>query len=882
MKKTFMKSFWHYSVEYCFQELNSSRDGLSSEVVNKLSETFVKKDTFLSKVKNEFPMYFRYYLSPLNIIFAFALIYSLYLGHYRDLLIISIIIIISTLISYFQERKIANIVSNLQNILDLKYFVLRDSKQTQIQRNQIVRGDIILFSAGEMIPCDALIVDDNNLFVDESSITGHNFPVRKHVAILDENTELSNRKNCLWDGSNVISGMCKALVINPPNETIYGKNKYSKKVNPISLFDTGVVSYEYYLLLISIVFSVIYLIFAYLLGRDPFESFVFAFALAAGIAPDLIPMIESISLSIAGTKLLKKGIISRNLQNIQVLGEIDVLCTDKTGTLTKGDIIINSIVDYNGKEDEFAKRLALINARFENGYTNSIDRVLREASFETFNNVQEVLNDKHRNINLNTFEEKLLNFSGRRFQKLSEIPFDFIRKRITVLVNCAEEFYHDPKTISVSELSQSVLMVSKGSFEQILSICNRVRLEDGSIVNIENYKIGITKSFEDFSIGGMRILALCYKAGLSINYDIENELDMIFAGFVLITDPIKEGLTDIFNTLSQQNIQHKIITGDNFTVAKVVAQSIGDYSPRIMTGSEFILLSQDEKDVLVKEIDVFAEMEPNQKEEIVNALKKSYKVGYLGDGINDVSAMRASDVAISIENALDIVRDAADIILLKGGLHEISNAVREGRFSYANSIKYIIIRTSVNFGSMVGIAIGAFTFPYLPMIFVQLFLLNLLTDIPFLAMSNDYVSDDSLMEQDKWSLFNIQRYMVVFGLFIAGYNLVSMWMLHIIFRFTEMQFQSSWFVQLILIEILTIFILRSKNLFIYSKPSLSLLLFSGLAIILALLIPYLPIGEYFEISFVSVSVLIGIFFSILFYSILAGYVKDWYIKKYGF
>ncbi|MCX6351418.1 MAG: HAD-IC family P-type ATPase, partial [Bacteroidetes bacterium] len=566
------------------------------------------------------------------------------------------------------------------------------------------------------------------------------------------------------------------------------------------------------------------------------ESALFALALAVGMAPELLPAITTIAMSAGAKRMLEKKVIVKKLASIQNLGEVNLLCTDKTGTITEGAIKVSGIVDSLGVENEFVKTLAIWNATFETGYANPIDDALKKLMLE----------------------------SKITPTKIGEVPYDFIRKRLSIAVNTTTE----------------KLLISKGAFTQILSICTQVKLSNETIEDIALHKDEIEKKFEQFGIDGLRAIGICYK---NINVEAiakEDEREMIFAGFILLQDPVKVGIIETIKELKTLQVDLKIITGDNKNVAKSIALSIGIKNPVVMSGEELFKTNPEALKQLVVETHIFAEVEPQQKERIIQALRETYTVAYMGDGINDVSAINAADVGISVENAVDVAREAADFVLMEKNLMVLVDGIREGRKTFANTLKYIFINTGSTFGNMFSVAIASLLLPFLPMLPKQILLTNFITDFPYLTIASDNVDKEQLDRPGKWDLKFIRNYMIIFGIHSSLFDVITFLTLFFVLKVKESAFQTAWFIESILTELFILFIIRTHKNFFRSKPGKYLFILSNIGLVLTVALPYLPFAN--QVGLVPLPLLNfgAMLIIVAAYIITADLLKVWFFKRF--
>ncbi len=830
------KNFWSFDTGYWFEQLNSSDLGLNSIATRQSHPLSGKPQNLYSHFGKVFMLFIKQFTSPLVLLLIGAAILSIFLGDTSDVYIILFIVLSTGLLSFFQERNANRVVEKLQSIITLKSTVLRKGEQQQINSKDVASGDIIILKAGDIIPADCLVVEANELHVNEASLTGESYPVRKYPGTLQEHTELSKRTNCLWEGANIVSGSAKALAINTGADTIFGSIARSASATVETTFEKGIKDFGFFLMKITLILSLFILIVNLLAHKNIIESALFALALAVGMAPELLPAITSIAMSAGASRMLAKRVIVKKLASIQNLGEVDLLCTDKTGTITEGTIEVVGLIDAWEKDSPLVKKLAFLNASFETGYTNPIDEALKNISFET----------------------------RPEAEKIGEIPYDFIRKRLSIAVKVDAE-----KTL-----------ICKGAFKQILSICTKVVLPDGNIESISSYQPAIESKFEQFGIDGLRVIGICYKNITAESILMDDEKEMIFAGFIVFEDPVKIGITETIDELKKLQVDLKIITGDNKNVAKSIGSKIGIINPVVLTGQEIFNTSPEALKLLVKQTHIFAEVEPQQKERILQALRKSYTVAYIGDGINDVSAITAADVGISVENAVDVAREAADFVLMEKDLMVVVDGIKEGRKTFANTLKYIYISTGSTFGNMFSVAVASLILPFLPMLPQQILLTNFITDFPYLTIASDNVDKEQLEKPGKWNLKIISRYMVIFGIHSSIFDLITFLTLLFVLKVKESAFQTGWFIESSLSELFILFIIRTHKNFFKSQPAKYLFILSIIGLVVTLGLPYSPFAN--DLGLVPLPLVsLGAIVSILaVYIITADLLKVWFFKRY--
>ena len=834
--QTVTDQFWQYDTNHWFQQLNCTDKGLSQATAEKILLQSGNQRSVQSSFQKDVLLFLSQFKSPLMLLLIGAVILSGFLGDTSDVFIILFIVISTGLLSFFQERNASKVVEKLQSMISLKTTVLRDGTAQEIISTQIVSGDILLFKAGDMVPADCLIIESNELHANEASLTGESYPVRKEAGVLDAHTELAKRINCLWEGSNIVSGNAKALVIHTGSTTIFGSIAQSASKTVETSFEKGIKDFGFFLMKITLVLSVFILIVNLLNHKTVIDSALFALALAVGMAPELLPAITTIAMSAGAKRMLAKKVIVKKLASIQNLGEVNLLCTDKTGTITEGAIKVSGLMNAFGNDSERVKELAFWNASLESGYSNPIDEALKQLQL------------------INTIQ----------IQKLGEVPYDFIRKRLSIAIQSEKE----------------KIIITKGAFTQIIGICSSVLLKDGTVDGLENYQSSIENKYQQFGESGLRAIGICYKNITADSLAKEDEHEMIFAGFILLKDPVKAGIIETLNELQKLQVGLKIITGDNKNVAASIALNIGITNPIVMTGETLSKTSGEALQQLVKQTHIFAEVEPQQKERIIQALRKTYTLAYMGDGINDVSAITAADVGISVENAVDVAREAADFVLMEKDLMVLVDGIKEGRKTFANTLKYIFINTGSTFGNMFSVAIASLILPFLPMLPKQILLVNFITDFPYLTVASDNVDIEQLDRPGKWDLKFIRNYMVIFGIHSSIFDVITFLTLLYVLKVKESVFQTGWFVESVLTQLFVLFILRTHKNFFKSKPGKYLFILSIVGMVITLLLPYLPFAATIGLSPLPLLNMCLMLLIVGGYIFTADLLKVWFFKKY--
>jgi Mg2+-importing ATPase len=835
------QAFWSLNAAELLAQLQTTPLGITSDEARQRLTRFGSNLLTPKKRSDSLALFLTQFKSPITLILLFAAGLSFFLHEHVNVLIILAIVFISGLLGFWQERGAANAIEKLLAIVQIKAMVLRDGSPIEIPVEEIVPGDVIILHGGNIIPGDCLILKSKDLFVDEATLTGETYPVEKSAGKLVKETRLGQRNNTLFMGTHVVSGSVKAVVVCTGTETEFGKVSERLKLRqPETEFERGVRRFGYFLMEITLLLVIsIFAINTYM-SRPVLEALLFSLALAVGLTPQLLPAIISVNLAHGAKRMAQQKVIVKRLASIENFGSMNVLCSDKTGTLTEGVVRLNSILDVEGKESEKVIFYAYLNAFFETGFTNPIDSAIR---------------------NYRQFD-----MSG--YQKMDEVPYDFIRKRLSILVS------KDKKHI----------MVTKGALTNVLSVCSSAQTSDGMIVDIATVKEQIQQAFEKQSSMGLRILGVAYRDVGSDPLITKNHEDaMTFLGFIVLFDPPKPGIADTINKLNQLGVSLKIITGDTKLVAANVSQLVGFSNSELLTGSDLRSMSDEALRKRVNDISIFAEVEPNQKERIILALKKSGNVvGYIGDGINDASALHAADVGISVDSAVDVAKDAADIVLLEKDLCVIVQGVREGRTTFANTLKYVFMATSANFGNMFSMAGISLFLPFFPLLPGQILLTNLMTDIPEMTIATDSVDSEMVDHPRRWDIGFIRNFMLVFGILSSVFDILTFGALFFILHATPDQFRTGWFIESVISASMIVLVIRTKKPFFKSIPGKYLSAATLLIVASAFLFPFMAIGKVFGFIPLPISFLLLMGVIVAFYIIAAEIVKAVFYRMVKF
>jgi Mg2+-importing ATPase len=874
----YSKTFWSVPESDLLQTLQTTPQGLTSEEAEQRLKTYGPNRLKAKRKASSLTLFLGQFKSPLILILIFAAGLSFFLTDPVDATIILVIIFASSLLGFWQERGATNAIEKLLAIVQLKATLLRDGSQKQIPFEEVVPGDVVILDAGDGIPGDCLILESKDLFVNEATLTGETYPVEKSVGVLSADQPLSQRTNTLFMGTNVVSGTAKAVVVNTATKTEFGKVSDRLRFRPPETeFEHGVRRFGFFLLevtlLLVIAIFVVNISTFYTTNQNTLEAniftivtsgasplaifvqfynsslatrsdilnfFLFALSLAVGLTPQLLPAIISVNLSHGARRMAKSKVIVKRLNSIENFGSMNVLCSDKTGTLTKGTVKLHSTLDLDGNGSEKVLLYSYINSFYETGFTNPIDQAIRE----------------HRHIDMSAY------------QKLDEVPYDFNRKRLSILVS--ENNTH--------------LMVTKGALDNVLAVCSSAETSNGKIVSIKAVHEQIQKSFKDLSEQGFRTLGVAYRdlgSGSTITKD--NEAEMTFLGLLIFEDPIKPGISKTVKKLEDLGITIKIITGDNRLVSENLCNRIGIPCKLILTGPELGKMSDEALLGQVNDVTVFAEVEPNQKERIIIALRKAGNVvGFMGDGINDASALHAADVGISVDSAVDVAKEAADIVLLEKDLNVLVQGVKEGRSTFANTIKYVFMASGNNFGNMFSMAGSSLVLSFLPMLPEQILLTNLLTDLPEMNIATDNVDQEFIDTPHRWNISFIRKFMILFGPLSSIFDYMTFGVLLFILGASPAEFRTGWFLESVVSAVLVVLVVRTRRPFFKSRPGKGLAITSAAIIIVTVIIPYTPLGTLFGFEPLTPEFLVLMGVIVLIYVVSAELTKRAFYKRVTF
>jgi Mg2+-importing ATPase len=844
--------------EGALADIGTHEQGLSPDEVETRRQEFGTNE--VSQKKGGFWMRtFHRFANPLVIQLLIIAGVSLILGDTRAALVVAGMLFISVFLSIFQEEKSGAAVEKLRAMVRTAANVVREGREQEIPLSQLVPGDIVVLEAGSLVPADLRLIAEKDFFVSQSALTGESLPVEK-TAVANEDRDKTTLEltNACFQGSNVLSGTARGVVVNTGARTYFGN--LTRKLagwRVLTSFDRGIAGFTWLMIRFMVVMVVAVFLIIGFTKNDWGNALLFGLAVAVGLTPEMLPMIVTVNLAKGALALSRKKVIVKRLNSIQNLGAIDILCTDKTGTLTQDRVILERHVDVTGKDSDDVLRYAYMNSYYQTGLRNLLDRsVLSHSEYE----------------------------GERTCHKVDEIPFDFIRKRMSVAVDYEGDH----------------VLICKGAVDDVFKVCGRYQVDGDVFPLIDAIKADVLEDYESLSANGYRVLAIAYREfgrdkGV---FSAVDETDLILLGYIAFFDPPKDSASSAISALKKAGVTVKVLTGDNDLVTKKVAHDVGLDAEHVVTGHEITGLSENELAELAEKTSVFARLSPSQKEQIILALrKKGHVVGFLGDGINDAPALKSADVGISVDTAVDVAKEAADIVLLEKSLMVLDEGIIEGRKVFGNIVKYIRMGASSNFGNMFSVVGGSFFLPFLPMLPLQVLVNNLLYDISQIGIPSDKVDAEFLSVPRKWNIGNIRRFMMFIGPISSIFDYATFFLMLFFFGCVafsnpaatadmkahyEALFHTGWFVESIFTQTLIIHIIRTRKIpFLQSRSSATMLFFTLLILAVAAFLPYSPLADL--LGFVPLPAVYWAWLGgfVLLYCIITHLVKTWFFKKFG-
>ncbi|MCL2860283.1 MAG: magnesium-translocating P-type ATPase [Oscillospiraceae bacterium] len=852
----FLKERTELTQEKLFSTYQTSLQGLSqANIENKLDEygyniiSSGKKESILFKFITAF-------INPLNLILFAVAVTTFFTDvvfsdtpSYLSVIIILSIILISSLIGFFQEQKSNNSAEKLKKMIVNKATVIRDNSEKEISIEEVVPGDVVKLSSGDILPGDVIFLTTKDLFISQSTLTGESSPVEKFNYKNNLEETLTDISNLGFMGTNVVSGNAKALILSTGNNTYFGNmvKDLSGKTSKNS-FEKGIASISKLLIrLMIVVLPAVFLINGVIKGNW-LESIIFAVTMAVGLTPEMLPMIMTSALANGSVKMSRKKTIVKNLSSIQAFGEMDILCTDKTGTLTENKITIEKYIDIFENESEKILKHAFLNSYFHTGQKNVIDLAI-------------VAREEARPL-------------IEQYKCVDEIPFDFNRRRLSVVVE---------------DLNNKRQLITKGAVDEIISICSYVEIDGVAQDFTDEMKAQAKLTYEKYNNDGLMVLAIAQKNNIrGINeFNVEDEKEMVLMGFVGLLDPPKESAAKAISALKKHGVKVVVLTGDSAGVATHICNNIGIDTTHILSGKDIENLSDEELKPQIESCNLFVKLSPIQKERVVKMLQANgHTLGYIGDGINDAPPLKQSDVGISVENAVDIAKETADIILLEKDLMVLKDGIIEGRKTFSNILKYIKMTISSDFGNIFSVLIASVFLPFLPLLPIHILLQSLLSDFSQTGIAFDNVDEEYLEKPRKWNTREIRNFILIMGPLSSIFDVLCFILLWFVLGANSIDkaslFQNGWFIFGALSQILIVYLIRTnKKKILKSNPSKLFILSTGVISLLAIFISFTPIAVIFKFTVIPIS--FAFWYVILFvgYWLTIKFAKKRYIAHFG-
>ena len=828
------------SLDALYQQLHSSPGGLTGEEARKRLSQYGPNEPTGVRRGATLQQMLVFLANPLVLILLVASIITAILGEVLNASIIITMIILSVALNFFQTFRSQRAVERLRAGVALTSTVLRDGAWTELPRTALVPGDVIRLSAGDLVPADARLIETNALHVQQAALTGESMPVEKRaheLATVPSNA--ADAENQVFLGTSVVSGTAAALIIVTGRGTAFGDIAARLATRPPETeFERGIRRFGMFIM--RTVFFLVLFVFAISLPfhrQSPLESLLFAISLAVGLTPEFLPMITTVTLAQGASHMAKQKVIVKNLAAIQNFGSMDILCSDKTGTLTSGNTVLHECLDPLGHSSQRVLLYAYINSFCETGIKSPLNAAI--------------------------LQQRQLDVQD--YRKVREIPFDFERRRLSVVV----------------EHENGPILIAKGAPESVMDVCMQYELDGQSKPLDAGAKAHCNNTYQQLSAQGFRVLAVAYRCmPQQESYTVDDEQNMTLLGFLTFYDPPLEDVGEVLQALRRDGVEVKILTGDNELVARHVCEQVGLDVGRIVLGEELKRMSDTALTHIAEQTSVFARVSPAQKNRIILALKhRSHVVGFMGDGINDAPSLHAADVGISVSSAVDVAKDAADIILLKQGLRVVHSGIIEGRKAFGNVMKYLLMGTSSNFGNMFSMAGASVFLPFLPMLPTQILLNNFMYDLSQVTIPTDHVDQSYIIKPRRWDIKLIRDFMLYIGPVSSIFDFLTFFIMLKVFNASAPLFHTGWFVESLATQTLVLFIIRTAGNPLRSRPSLPLTITVLLIVAIGMLLPYTPLAA--PLGFTPLPALYFLFLAgmIVTYLVLVEVVKRWLMRR---
>ena len=846
------------SEQEAIEKLNSSPKGLSAEEAERRLGQYGANELAHAKQLGFWGDIFRRCKSPLVVQLLVIAAVSGAIGEAKSAIIVSAMVVLSVGLSYILDRRSSLAVETLGKRVQSRALVLRDGVETEIKITEVVPGDIVLMQAGSIVPADVRLLVAKDFFLSQSSLTGESMPVEKTAQAGEAQGQSAwELANACYLGSSVTSGSARGVVVNTGTRTLFGSIfKSLGEEREKTSFDIGVRSFTWLMIRFMVVMTCAVFFIVGMTKGNWSEALLFALSIAVGLTPEMLPMIVTVNLAKGALAMAAKKVIIKRLPSIQNFGAIDILCTDKTGTLTQDQVVLERYVDITGRTSEDVLSYAYLNSHYQTGLRNLIDHAILD----------------HSDLNVESC------------RLVDELPFDFQRRRMSVIVDYDEDH----------------VLICKGAVEEVYDCCSHYTIGDEVYPLIEMIRDNLFEEVDKLNRDGFRVLAIAYREfpRNKTNFTVKDESELILLGYVAFFDPPKASATEALELLRKAGVRVKVLTGDNGLVTQRVCTNVGLKAERLVTGAELSKLTPEEFSNIVLKEDIFVKLSPAQKEQIVRALREAgHVVGFMGDGINDTPALKAADVGISVDSAVDVAKETADIVLLEKSLLVLEEGIVEGRRVFANIVKYIRMGASSNFGNMFSVVGASYLLPFLPMSSVQILTNNLLYDFSQTGIPTDRVDEELVVNPLKWNVDNIKRFMVFIGPISSIFDYATfalMWYYFGCSAFSDpgtsaaqqgmhtRLFQTGWFVESLLTQTMIVHIIRTRRVpFFGSRASLHLTLTTLAIMAVASWLPYSPFAD--TLGMVPLPAIFWAWIAgfLVTYCILTHFVKTWFFNRYG-
>ncbi|MFI5096727.1 MAG: magnesium-translocating P-type ATPase [Candidatus Acidiferrales bacterium] len=842
-KATSFEGFWDRPLQELLQLLQTTPAGLTADEAGQRLRLYGPNSLVRESRFAVLFSFFSFFANPLVIILVIASGISLALGEQVGGLIIIAIVLFSVLLNFLMEFQARHAVEEIQKQIATTAAVVRDGREQELPVAELVPGDIIRLKAGDLVPADARLLDAKDLHLRESVLTGESLPVEKTATDLSkEKHGVADASNSVFLGTAVQTGIGTAVIVNTGKDTACGEIAHRLAMRPPETeFARGVRHFGMMLTWVTMLLVLFVLLVNIIFHRPLLESFLFSVALAVGMTPEMMPMIITVTLAQGAKRMTRKKVLVKQLAAIEDFGSVDILCTDKTGTLTEGEIVLDRHVDYQGKDNDSVLQFIYLNSHFEAGIKSPLDDAVL----------------KHEAPSIVGYD------------KVDEIPFDFNRKRLSVVVRQADEYN----------------LITKGEAESVFAICDKVAIDGVPQPFDDSRRAEAENTLKKLSADGYRALGVAVlKVEKQDAYAVAAEHAMTLVGFAAFLDPPKEGVLSVLKALKQNGISVVVMTGDNQYVTQKIAHDVGLDAERILIGNQVDTMDDAALAHQAENGAIFARVSPEQKNRVILALKtRGHVVGYMGDGINDAPSLHTADVGISVMNGVNVAKDAAKIILLEKDLAVVNDGVLEGRRSFANIMKYIIMGTSSNFGNMFSMAAASLFLPFLPMLPTQILLNNFLYDVSQVSIPTDNVDLAMMQRPKRWQIGFIRQFMTIIGPISSIYDFLTFGVLLWVFHAStnESLFHTGWFVESLATQTLVVFVIRTAANPLKSRPSRSLLISVLAVVVVATVLPYTPLGSLLRFTPLPLSLLAVIAFLAVTYLFLVQAVKTWFYRRHA-